>query len=71
MARIQISDLPQLADLSEEQLKELFGAGPRSFRPSFEGLEDRTLRSVFGSLLSTVPLPPVSSTVARRRCVTR
>jgi hypothetical protein len=47
MARIQIDDLPNLQDLTEEQLKELFGAGPRKFRPSLETLEDRMVMSNF------------------------
>src|SRR5437762_22514 len=45
MARIQILDLPRLQDLTEEQLKELFGAGPMSFKPSLETLEDRLCMS--------------------------
>ena len=40
---IQIADLPHLKDLTQEQLKELFGAG--RFRPGVEGLEDRLAMS--------------------------
>ena len=36
MTSIKITDLSLLETLSEEQLKELFGAGPRRFKPSFE-----------------------------------
>jgi hypothetical protein len=45
MARIQFDDLPLLRELSEEQLKELFGAGVKSFKPSIEALEDRLAMS--------------------------
>jgi hypothetical protein len=45
MARIKITDLPHLQDLTEEQLKELFGAGAKSYRPTVESLEDRRLMS--------------------------
>jgi hypothetical protein len=64
MARIKITDLPLLQDLTEEQLKELFGAGAKSYRPTFESLEDRRLMSGFTSLLATTPVQqfaPVAS----------
>jgi hypothetical protein len=60
MARIQIGDLPLLKDLTPEQLKELFGAGPKAFRPSFEALEERQLMSA-SSLLATAPLSTLSA----------
>lgn len=59
MARIQINDLPLLQDLTEEQLKELFGAGA-SFKPGLEALEDRQLMSGFGSMLASAQLPTLS-----------
>jgi hypothetical protein len=61
MARIQINDLPLLQDLTEEQLKELFGAGPKSFKPSFDALEERSLMSGFGSVLTAVQAPAFSA----------
>jgi hypothetical protein len=67
MARIQIADLPLLKDLTPEQLKELFGAGPRAFKPSFEALEDRTLRSMTplgGSLLANIQVNAAVMTAA-------
>lgn len=56
MTRIQFADLPRLQDLTEEQLKELFGAG--RFRPALEQLEDRLVRSTlsyidYGSSIGT------------------
>jgi hypothetical protein len=44
MARIRLDDLPPEETLSPEELERLFGAGVRdSFRPTFEGLENREL----------------------------
>ena len=59
MPRIRIADLPQLQDLTPEQLKELFGAGPRRFRPTLEAFEERMLPSLTplsASLLANVQL---------------
>jgi hypothetical protein len=62
MARIQIADLPLLEDLTEEQLKELFGAGAKSYKPSLEQLEDRRLMSGFNLLptLTSAQLAAIS-----------
>jgi len=39
MARIRIEDLPPDADLTPEELEQIYGgAGRPSFRPSLEGL---------------------------------
>jgi hypothetical protein len=45
MSRIQIADLPALQDLSPEELELIFGAGPQTFRPTIDSLEDRLLLS--------------------------
>ena len=45
MARINTSDLPPVTDIPANELEEIRGAGRRSFRPSFEALEDRYLLS--------------------------
>lgn len=47
---IQINDLPQLKDLTPEQLKELFGAG--KIRLNMEALEDRLVQSGFSAASS-------------------
>src|SRR5262245_27597503 len=46
MTRIRIDDLPVAEDLSPEQEALILGAGLKSFRPSFEDLEDRQLLAV-------------------------
>lgn len=61
MTRIQFADLPLLEDLTPEQLKELFGAGLKGYKPSFEQLEDRWLMSGFTSVLSATPLTAVNA----------
>jgi hypothetical protein len=43
--RIRIEDLPAKEPVSEEEMAAIIGAGRRSFRPTFETLEDRTLMS--------------------------
>jgi hypothetical protein len=43
MARIRIEDLPPVEDLTPEEMEEIFGAGLKSFRPTFEALEAREL----------------------------
>ena len=60
---LEINDLPQLQDLTPEQLKELFGGG--RFQPQLEALEDRIVQSGF-SVLSAATTTSASS-VARRR----
>src|SRR5260370_8712021 len=55
MARIKIADLPLLQDLTEEQLKELFGAGDKRERRSFDGREDRMLMSVSSLIMDQLP----------------
>jgi hypothetical protein len=45
MARIVIADLPPAETIPQDELDQIFGAGPRQFRPSFESLEDRLLLS--------------------------
>ncbi len=60
MTRIPIRDLPHLEDLTPEQLKELYGAGAKAFKPSMETLEDRQLMSASGSLLAA-QLPSLSA----------
>jgi len=74
MARIKITDLPLLQDLTEEQLKDLFGAGPRSYKPSFDALEDRQLMSGVNLLttLTSVQRATVNaSTPQTRRSICR
>ena len=43
MSRIRIDDLPAVSTLTPEEMAEIFGAGSRSFQPTFETLEDRQL----------------------------
>src|SRR5262245_2882267 len=45
MARIRIDDLPVTETLTAEQEALIEGAGLRSFKPSFEALEDRQMMS--------------------------
>src|SRR5438445_5281595 len=63
MPRTKMQDLPLLSELSEEQLKELFGAGPKSFRPSVEALEDRLVPAGMqyggGAIIHHVKVEPV------------
>ena len=41
MSRIRIEDLPTVETLTQEELDAIFGAGRRSFQPTFEALEAR------------------------------
>ena len=43
MTCITINDLPSVETILPGELEQIFGAGPRTFRPSFEQLEDRQL----------------------------
>lgn len=43
MARISIEDLSAVENLTPEEMELIVGAGLRSFKPSFEALEDRQL----------------------------
>lgn len=43
--KIVIEDLPKLEHLSEEEMAEIFGAGPRGYRPMVEQLESREVMS--------------------------
>src|SRR5262245_55252980 len=59
MARITIKDLPVAENLTPEQEELIQGAGPRSFRPTFEALEGREMMDAgFGHVLQLpVALP--------------
>jgi hypothetical protein len=56
MARIRIEDLPVAEDLTAEQEELIQGAGPKSFRPKLEGLEDR--QRMAPHLAGTLPVEP-------------
>jgi hypothetical protein len=43
MERIQFDDLAAVENLTAEQMEQIYGAGWRSFKPTFEALEDRQL----------------------------
>ena len=45
MARIRIDDLPNVAELTPEQMEAEFGADLSRFRPTLEALEDRRMMS--------------------------
>ena len=67
MPRIHIDDLPPLQDLTEEQLKELFGAGRPAVRLSIEALEDRQLLATglfSGAEFDAVPWASTASSQA-------
>jgi hypothetical protein len=59
MSRIRIDDLPPVETLTQEELDAIFGAGLRSFRPTFDVLEDRQLMAagLTHSLLPNLPPP--------------
>jgi len=46
MARIRIEDLPEVDNLTPEEMEQIFGAGLRSFKPTFEALEAREVYDV-------------------------
>lgn len=46
MARIRIEDLPEVDNLTQEEMEQILGAGLRSFKPTFEALEAREVCDV-------------------------
>ncbi len=43
MARIQIEDLPNIKNMTQEEQEQILGAGQRSFKPTFDALEAREM----------------------------
>jgi hypothetical protein len=64
MARIKFDDLPLLENLNEEQLKKLFGAGPRSVKLGVETLEDRMMPSTSSMAVHAVFQPATNTSSA-------
>jgi FG-GAP-like repeat len=62
--RIAIEDLPAFESLSPEEMARIFGAGRRTFRPTFESLEDRTVPSLAKALDFATGLDPLGTAAA-------
>jgi hypothetical protein len=71
MVRIRIENLPTVENLTQDELEQIFGAGLRSFKPTFDALENRALMTagLRGAVVPTLVAPsnPATPNVAHVR----